>query len=146
MSRRSFLRAAGGIAAAAALGQACRFAGIAASTEGVPPTPFQPASPSATEVNPAATATAVPASPVPTPESLVGRVALIRTADRAEGTRRAVDLLGINPVANKSVFIKPNFNSAHPAPGSTHDDILRTLLAQLRRRGAAARPTADPVG
>jgi len=146
MSRRSFLRAAGGIAAAAALGQACRFAGIAASTEGVPPTPFQPASPSATEVNPAATATAVPASPVPTPESLVGRVALIRTADRAEGTRRAVDLLGINPVANKSVFIKPNFNSAHPAPGSTHDDILRTLLAQLREMGASRLTIGDRSG
>ncbi len=37
-------------------------------------------------------------APSPTPASLIGRVALVRTDDRAEGVRRALDILGINPV------------------------------------------------
>jgi uncharacterized protein (DUF362 family) len=146
MSRRGFLRAAGGIAAAAAFGQACRFAGLVAPTEGESPTPFPPVVPSPTEVTPMAAPTAVPASPVPTPESLVGRVALVRTTNRAEGTRRAIDLLGINPVQGKSVFLKPNFNSADPAPGSTHDDILRALVEELLQMGANRLAIGDRSG
>jgi uncharacterized protein (DUF362 family) len=83
---------------------------------------------------------------VPTPESLVGRVALVRTTNRAEGTRRAIDLLGINPVQGKSVFLKPNFNSADPAPGSTHDEILRALVEELLQMGANRLAIGDRSG
>lgn len=48
------------------------------------------------------------------------------TNDRAEGVRRTIDLLGINPVEEKNLSFKPNFNSGDPAPGSTHPDILQT--------------------
>jgi uncharacterized protein (DUF362 family) len=64
------------------------------------------------------------------------QVAFFKTNDRAEGVRRAIDLLGINPVEGKHVFLKPNFNSADPAPGSTHPDILRAVVMKLNEMGA----------
>ena len=64
------------------------------------------------------------------------RLALIRTRDRATGIKRAIDLLGINPVQGKDVLLKPNFNSADPFPGSTHNDTLTHLILQLRNMGA----------
>jgi uncharacterized protein (DUF362 family) len=82
----------------------------------------------------------------PTPESLVGRVALVRTTDRAGGVQRALDMLGINPVQGKAVFLKPNFNSADPAPGSTHSDTLRALLERLRAMGAEHITLGDRSG
>jgi uncharacterized protein (DUF362 family) len=144
MSRRGFLRAAGGIAAAAALGQACRFASQVAPTGAESPTPFPPAE--ATQAASMAAPTAVHASPVPTPESLVGRVAMVRTTDRAEGARRALELLGTNPVEGKSVFLKPNFNSADPAPGSTHGELLRALVEELLQMGADRLTIGDRSG
>jgi uncharacterized protein (DUF362 family) len=82
----------------------------------------------------------------PTPESLVGRVAMVQTMDRAEGTRRALDLLGINPVQGRRVFLKPNFNSADPAPGSTHAELLRALVQRLWEMGAADITVGDRSG
>jgi uncharacterized protein (DUF362 family) len=64
------------------------------------------------------------------------KVSLIRTADRASGIQRAVDLLGINPVKGKDVLLKPNFNTADPFPGSTHNDTLTHLILQLKTMGA----------
>lgn len=64
------------------------------------------------------------------------RVALVRTADRASGIKRAIDLLGINPVKGMDVLLKPNFNTADPFPGSTHNDTLSHLIRQLRAMGA----------
>jgi uncharacterized protein (DUF362 family) len=73
-------------------------------------------------------------------------VALIRTDDRAEGVRRALDVLGVNPVQGRSVFLKPNFNSADPAPGSTHDDTLRSLVERLWEMGATRVSLGDRSG
>ena len=64
------------------------------------------------------------------------KVSLIRTADRASGIQRSVDLLGINPVKGKDVLLKPNFNTADPFPGSTHNDTLTHLILQLKTMGA----------
>lgn len=64
------------------------------------------------------------------------RVSLIRTRDRAGGIRRAVDLLGINPVKGMDVLLKPNFNTADPFPGSTHNDTLTHLVLHLQTMGA----------
>ena len=65
------------------------------------------------------------------------KVALVRTADRAVGIRRSIELLGINPVQGKEVLLKPNFNTADPFPGSTHNDTLTHLVLQLRSMGAS---------
>jgi uncharacterized protein (DUF362 family) len=64
------------------------------------------------------------------------KVALVRTADRNEGIRRVIDLLGINPVKGKDVLLKPNFNTADAFPGSTHNDTLEHLILRFRAMGA----------
>lgn len=74
------------------------------------------------------------------------QVALVKTRDRAEGVTKVLDLLGINPVQGKTVFLKPNFNSADPAPGSTHNDILRSLVQNLWEMGASEVTLADRSG
>jgi uncharacterized protein (DUF362 family) len=64
------------------------------------------------------------------------RVAFVKTRDRAAGVARAIDLLGIGRFDGRDLFVKPNFNSADPAPGSTHEDTLVALLRKLRALGA----------
>jgi uncharacterized protein (DUF362 family) len=76
----------------------------------------------------------------------IARVAFIKTTERAEGVRRAMALLGVNPVADKQVFLKPNFNSDDPAPGSTHPEVLRAVVTQLIEMGAAGITVGDRSG
>ena len=63
-------------------------------------------------------------------------VVLAKTADRKEGIKASLNVLGINPAKGKHVLIKPNFNTADPAPGSTHNDTLAGLIEELWRMGA----------
>jgi uncharacterized protein (DUF362 family) len=90
--------------------------------------------------------TQVPSSTPSPPEGSLGRVALVRTDDRVQGARRALELLEINPVRDKSILLKPNFNSADPFPGSTHTDTLRTLIDLLREMGAGEVTIGDRSG
>ena len=144
LSRREFLLAVGGTAAAAALGPACRMAGQLGPSALASLSPFVPATSLPSATSPGAAPSSVPASA--TPESLIGRVAIVHTGDRAEGVRRALDLFGINPVEGKSVFLKPNFNTADPAPGSTHNDTLRALVERLWELGARRITVGDRSG
>lgn len=64
------------------------------------------------------------------------KVSLVRTSDRESGIKRAIGLLGINPVKVKDVLLKPNFNTADPFPGSTHNDTLTYLILHLKSMGA----------
>jgi uncharacterized protein (DUF362 family) len=73
-------------------------------------------------------------------------VALVKTDNRAEGVRRALALFGLPEVGRKSIFVKPNFNSADPAPGSTHPDVLRTLVESLQAGGAGRIVAGDRSG
>ena len=66
----------------------------------------------------------------------VSKVILVKTADRKEGIKASLKALGINPAKGKHVLIKPNFNTADPAPGSTHNDTLAALIEELWRMGA----------
>ncbi len=68
------------------------------------------------------------------PEAVVG---LISTDDRTDALHRAVGLAAFPDVQNKRVLIKPNFNTADPAPGSTHNETLTALIDELQERGAA---------
>lgn len=76
----------------------------------------------------------------------VARLAFVKTHDRAAGIRKAIELLEINPVQGKSVLLKPNFNSADPAPASTHPDTLRTLVEALWEMGTKSITVADRSG
>lgn len=63
-------------------------------------------------------------------------ISLVKTSDRSSGVKRAVDLLQINPVRDRDVLLKPNFNTADPFPGSTHNDTLTNLIIHLKDMGA----------
>lgn len=64
------------------------------------------------------------------------RVTLAESRDRRAGVVSALRALGENPVAGKQVLVKPNFNTADEAPGSTHNQTLETLVEELWRLGA----------
>src|SRR5215470_10675917 len=76
----------------------------------------------------------------------VARVAFVKTTDRAAGVRRAIDLLELRKFAGKDLFIKPNFNSADTAPGSTHEDTLAEVVRQLKALGAGPLTIGDRSG
>ncbi len=64
------------------------------------------------------------------------KVALVSTEDRKTGVASSIQALGINPVKNKDVLIKPNFNTADHVPGSTHNDTLAALIEEVWQMGA----------
>jgi len=74
------------------------------------------------------------------------KIALVKTTDRAKGVQEALRILEFAPVKNKRVFIKPNFNTADPSPGSTHNDTLSQLIAEIRNRGASEITVGDRSG
>jgi uncharacterized protein (DUF362 family) len=159
MHRREFLSLLGLLGGAASITvflDACQRAGVVTTLEptatGVLKTPF--VSPSSTvettatkeafptEDNPTSTAPATPS----TERTGVAKISLVKTKNRAEGVRLAIDLLGFNPVASRDVFLKPNFNSADPTPGSTHLDVLRALVLKLSEMGAGKITVGDRSG
>jgi len=74
------------------------------------------------------------------------KISLVKTDNRTDGTRRAIELLKINPVKGKAVVLKPNFNTDDPAPGSTHNDTLRSLILELKEMGAKKITLAERSG
>jgi uncharacterized protein (DUF362 family) len=145
ISRKDFLKllsALGGSLIAAPILNACQRLGL-----------IEPSvtSPGSTPVIPKSTQELLPLStntpfPVDTVEEGVARLAFVKTRDRAVGVRRALELLNINPVQGKRVLLKPNFNSADPAPASTHPATLRTLIESLQEMGAGHITLADRSG
>jgi len=146
ITRREFLEAAWRSGRATAAG-----ALLAACGADLSQAAFQPATlaPSSTPLT-SATGTPRPqASVTPTAgggERRMGRVSLVNTDDRAAGVRKAIELLGNVPVDGKRVLLKPNFNSADPPPGSTHNDVLRSLVEWLWESGARSITVADRSG
>jgi uncharacterized protein (DUF362 family) len=63
-------------------------------------------------------------------------VAFAKTDNRKSGIASSIRTLDINPVKNKDVLIKPNFNTADPVPGSTHNDTLVALIEAVWKMGA----------
>jgi uncharacterized protein (DUF362 family) len=63
-------------------------------------------------------------------------VTFFKTEDRKTGVASSISALRINPVKNKQVLIKPNFNTADLVPGSTHNDTLASLVEQMWKMGA----------
>ena len=74
------------------------------------------------------------------------KVALVSTKDRDGGVRQAIDLLGPKSFEGKSVVLKPNFNTADPAPGSTHNDTLESLVLVLQQMGVKQITLAERSG
>ena len=158
LNRKSFLRLIGGFFGTAAVNfllQSCSQTGLIQST---PEISTPTATKSQVQNTPTSTPTKTPAEPTKTPPSTstffpeptstssTSRVALIKTDNRLEGIQQAIDLLGINPIANKDILLKPNFNSADPSPGSTHLDTLRSLVRKLQEMGAGNITVGDRSG
>jgi uncharacterized protein (DUF362 family) len=74
------------------------------------------------------------------------KISLVRTENRTEGTKKAISLLKTNTIKGKAVVLKPNFNTADPAPGSTHNDTLRSLILTLKEMGARKITLAERSG
>jgi uncharacterized protein (DUF362 family) len=66
----------------------------------------------------------------------MSRVTFVETRDREIGVRACINALKINPAKGKDVLIKPNFNTADRAPGSTHNDTLIALVDEVWKMGA----------
>lgn len=75
------------------------------------------------------------------------KVAFIKTSNRAEGVKRAIELLNFkDEFKQKNLFIKPNYNSADETPGSTHNDVLRATIDELRELKAESFSIGDRSG
>jgi uncharacterized protein (DUF362 family) len=109
------------------------------------PTEIPPPPTSTQTITPEPTLTTTP-TPVDIPEEEMTRVAFVKTSDRKEGVRRAIDMLGINPFDGKQVLVKPNFNSSDPPPASTHPDVLRTVVEKMWEMGAGQISVGDRSG
>lgn len=123
-SRRQLL--AGLAAGAAALPVACRSASTQTSAS--------------VSLAPAARPTAETAS------RTSSRVVLVRSEDRVVGTRQAIDLLQPSGITNQTVFLKPNYNTADPAPAATDTELLEALVQELQNAGAQAITIGDRSG
>lgn len=73
---------------------------------------------------------------IPEPRATCARVVVVRTADRRDGVRRGLKLMDLTRIAGRRVVLKPNFNSADPAPAATSPETLAELVAEIHERGA----------
>lgn len=73
-------------------------------------------------------------------------IALVKTADRKQGVIEALNLLEFPAMKGKNVFLKPNFNTADPCPGSTHNDTLSALVREIQERNALSVTVGDRCG
>lgn len=126
MNRRSFIRLAtpilGGILGTQALAS-CRRAFDLVPT--LTPTAYDAVLP---------TATMIP-DPTATKPSDHAAVILVKTEDRMEGVLKALSILEAHDFNGKRMLVKPNLNSSHDTPGSTHNEVLFTTLRWLRENG-----------
>ncbi len=76
----------------------------------------------------------------------MSEVSLVISQNREKATVQVIDLLAENKVQGKKVVLKPNFNTADPAPGSTDIGTLRSLIVKLREMGAKSVTLAERSG
>lgn len=74
------------------------------------------------------------------------QISIVSTENREQGIEEALGLLGINPVEGKSVFIKPNFNTADPFPASTHPETLEAIIKLVKKMGPLSVTVGDRSG
>jgi uncharacterized protein (DUF362 family) len=76
----------------------------------------------------------------------MSKVSLVISQNREKATVQSIDLLGENKFEGKKIVLKPNFNTADPAPGSTDIGTLRSLIVKLRDMGAKSITLAERSG
>lgn len=158
-SRRDFLKLSSTLGGAVALSsflQACSQAGIDPTTvfspTGPPLIPPTEAIPTPTDIEAAEQFIEPEDTPAPTetpspkPVLGTGQVVFVKTQDRAQGVRQAIELFGIKDIQDQNIFLKPNYNSPDPTPGATHPDVLRTLVQILHENKAGKITVGDRSG
>ncbi len=60
------------------------------------------------------------------------RVYIVQSADRLDGIANLLSMTDLGFATGRQVVLKPNFNSADPAPASTHDDHIRAVVNSLK--------------
>lgn len=133
-TRRKLLQLAGLAAGSTAFSVACNPA-----TSSIEQTPDSP-----THQTTSTTAASPESSPAA--RSGVSRVVLVRSEDRVAGTRKAIDLLQPEGITGKTVFLKPNYNTADPAPASTDTALLEALVQELQAGKAGQITLGDRSG
>jgi uncharacterized protein (DUF362 family) len=73
-------------------------------------------------------------------------VVLVHSEDRVAGTRQALDLLQPTGLKEKTVFLKPNYNTGDPAPAATDTKLLETLIQELQAEKATKITIGDRSG
>ncbi|MDX2097875.1 MAG: DUF362 domain-containing protein [Leptolyngbyaceae cyanobacterium bins.59] len=131
-SRRKLLQLAGLAAGSTAFSVACNAA--THSIDQAPPSETTPANP----VTPAAATTAA--------QSGMSRVVLVRSDDRVAGTRKVIDLLQPTGISGQTIFLKPNYNTADPAPAATDTPLLEALIQELQNAKAGQITIGDRSG
>ncbi|MGD9344833.1 MAG: DUF362 domain-containing protein [Candidatus Aminicenantes bacterium] len=76
----------------------------------------------------------------------VSKVALVKIKEQKQGVKEVLDVLDYPSMRGMRVLIKPNFNTADPTPGSTHNDTLRQLLLAVHDGGAKDIAVGDRSG
>ena len=71
------------------------------------------------------------------------RVFFLQTEDRKQAIRDLFKALKPKAIQGKKVLVKPNFNTADPAPGSTHNDTLQALVEEVWKGGAKSVSVGD---
>lgn len=74
------------------------------------------------------------------------KIAVISTEDRVYGVNQSLELLGINPVKDKHVVFKPNFNTADPPPASSSIETIKQIIIKLKEMGAKSITVAERSG
>ncbi|MFX0002566.1 MAG: DUF362 domain-containing protein [Candidatus Hodarchaeota archaeon] len=74
------------------------------------------------------------------------KVAVISTKDHVYGVNKSLELLGVNPVRNKNVVFKPNFNTADPFPASSSMETVKQFITKLKEMGAKSITVAERSG
>jgi len=74
------------------------------------------------------------------------KVVVISTDDPIYGVNKSLELLGINPVKDKNVIFKPNFNTADPPPASSSMETVKQLIIKLKEMGARSITVAERSG
>jgi uncharacterized protein (DUF362 family) len=81
----------------------------------------------------------------PSPDQ-VSRVALLKTDDRASAVPKILDLLQPDSFTDKTVFIKPNYNTGDPAPAATDTDLLDSLITEIEKTQPGQMTIGDRAG